>query len=274
MIVRRQFLVGSAAAMTIIPTACTNGTITKRNADTQDIGAKMNDDPSAWLGETNYIDFRHPNVAQKTLELTSGLSRDTEKARAVFDFVSTQIKFGFARGFWDNKASDVLASGRGYCNTKSTLFVALLRACSIPARQVFVDIDARVLTGITSPGTTYVDHSYVDVFLGKWVATDAYIVDPPLFAGALRKLKGESSLLGYSIHRDGTPDWSPNSPTFSQYDMNNSGPISTRVWGAFADVGDFYTRAQGTNNKLNPALRVAMGALSGSINARADAMRN
>ena len=38
------------------------------------------------------------------------------------------------------RASEVLRAKVGYCNTKATLFIALLRAAGVPARQHFVDL--------------------------------------------------------------------------------------------------------------------------------------
>ena len=155
------------------------------------------DNPADWIGRTPHINSDHPQVRAKAAALTNGRGTDRQKARAIFEFVRDEVKFGFTRGFWDNTASDVLASRTGYCNTKSTLFVALLRAVDIPARQVFVDIDRSVLHGILDPGTPYVDHSYVEVLLdGAWIATDAYIVDKALFTPAQARAESEGRLLG------------------------------------------------------------------------------
>jgi transglutaminase-like putative cysteine protease len=42
-------------------------------------------------------------------------------------------------------ASAVIRAGVGFCNPKSTLFVALLRGAGIPARQHMVSINMNVL---------------------------------------------------------------------------------------------------------------------------------
>ncbi len=232
------------------------------------------DHPEHWLGVTRHIDHQNQRVRAVADAVTAGCATDTGKALALFGFVRQQIRFGFSTGFWDNKASDVLACGVGYCNTKSTLFTALLRASGIPARQVFVDIHASVLEGLLNPGTPYVDHSYVEVFLNnRWIATDAYIVDDALFAPAQRRLRREGQLMGYGVHATGTTQWDGEAPAFAQFNMNDPRPISTRHWGPFEDVADFYRRADEPWNRLNPLLRAAMGLFAAGANRKAQRIR-
>jgi len=235
---------------------------------------RPSDDPANYLHPTAYLDFGHPHVREAAGDIAGQGMSDADAARAIFRFVRDEIAFGFSGGFWNNTASEVLRSGRGYCNTKSTLFVALLRARGIPARQVFVDIRTSVLHGIISPGTPYVDHSYSEVHLdGAWRATDAYITDPDLFAAAQPRILREGRVMGYGVHATGSNDWDGESPSFAQFNMLDERPISTRTFGVFDDVGDFYTRADAPWNRLNMLARTAFGVLAGGANARADAIR-
>lgn len=232
------------------------------------------DKPAFYLGPTSYLDIKAVPVARRAAAARAGGRSDRDTAVALHDLVRDEVRFGFTRGFWDLKASEVLAAGRGYCNTKSTLFVALLRAASIPARQVFVDIDAAVLHGIIDPGTPYVDHSYVEAFLeGEWRATDAYIVDDALFRTAAARVRRESRLLGYGVHATGSNEWNGRSAAFAQYNRLDPRPLGRRHWGVFADVGDFYARADGPWNRLNGLLRTGFGLLAAGANRRADALR-
>ena len=67
-------------------------------------------------------------------------------------------------------ASKVLADGYGQCNTKGTLFMALLRACNIPCRVHGFTIDKELQKGAMT-GIVYknaprnVLHSWVEVYL-------------------------------------------------------------------------------------------------------------
>ena len=88
------------------------------------------------------------------------------------------MRFGFTPHFYAMSAAEVLSAGVGYSNTKATLFIALLRAAGIEARQQFVDVNAAVLRGMFDLRTPFIDHSYTEVLLdGAWVPTDSYVVD-------------------------------------------------------------------------------------------------
>ena len=122
----------------------------------------------------------HPTVREKSMALTRGLTTPRERAVAIFEFVRDGIAFGWTSDFYDQRPEDVLAARVGYCNTKSTIFIALLKVAGIEARPVYVDISSEVLHGFDVPGP-FVDHSYTEVFLeGRWLAVDAYVVDRPL----------------------------------------------------------------------------------------------
>ncbi len=56
-----------------------------------------------------------------------------ERIKAIYNYVRDDVLFGY--NIDDGiSASKVLADGYGQCNTKGTLFMALLRACNIPCR--------------------------------------------------------------------------------------------------------------------------------------------
>jgi transglutaminase-like putative cysteine protease len=229
---------------------------------------------TTFLKPTRYINSDHPEIIAASRRLTSGLADDRAKAVAIFKFVRDTIRFGFAAGFYDQTASEVLERGIGFCNTKSTLFVALLRAAGIPARQVFVDIDARILAGLLDTGTTYVDHSYTEVRIGeRWVAIDAYIVDPPLFRAAKARLAAEGRTLGYGVHANGTNTWNGAAPSFSQFNDDGAVKLKTRSAQIYADVGAFYAKHPNPWNKLSWPIRQAFGLLTASANMQADALR-
>lgn len=228
---------------------------------------------SSLLHSTRYIDTEHPLIQQTARELTAGIQSDREKAIRIHDFVRDEIRFGWSRAFYDQKASDVLKGKIGYCNTKSTLFIALLRAAGIQARQHFVNIDARILSGLLDPGTRYVDHSYTEVLLnGTWVKTDSYIVDIPLAREAKARLANEGRLIGYGVHRNGTSYWDGKKDSFSQYVDDGSIPLSTRDYGIYEDVGDFYASGNGVN-KRNLFLRLTFGFFSRNANKKIEGIR-
>jgi transglutaminase-like putative cysteine protease len=227
-----------------------------------------------YLAATAYIDIGAPSIQRLATRLTSGVADDRGKALAIFLFVRDEIRFGFGAGFYDQKASTVLSNGIGFCNTKSTLFVALLRAAGIPARQVFVDIDAGILFGLLDPGTPFVDHSYTEVLInGRWIATDAYIVDTPLFRAAKARLRREGRVLGYGVHVNGTNEWDGRRPSFAQFNNDGAVRLGSRKPQVFNDVGDFYARRAAPWNRLNWLMRQGFGMLASGGNSAADQLR-
>lgn len=117
-----------------------------------------------------------------------------EKIRSIYDFVRDEILFGYNT---DDSipASKVLRDGYGQCNTKGTLFMALLRACGIPCRIHGFTIDKKLQKGAMT-GFVYrsapqeVFHSWVEVMLeGTWYELEAFILDKPY----LQKLQQANS---------------------------------------------------------------------------------
>lgn len=203
-----------------------------------------------FLKSTKVIDCEHPKIVQLVKELTRGLDSPRTRAIVLHDFVRDNVKFGFAPSFCWMKASDVLEKQIGFSNTKSTLFVALLRASAVPARIIYVDISTDVFKDFDIRGT-YVDHSYTEVFLhGKWIKTDSYTVDQQLFHKARKKLASEQRVLGYGIHMYGTCTWDGENDAFSQLDPHDSTAsiLSRRNFGQQDDVYAFYANCNGTHN--------------------------
>lgn len=97
-----------------------------------------------YLAATTYINWDHPSIAQKALELATGCTTAEQIVKNCFEFVRDQIKHS-----WDFKlnpvtcsASDVLQHGTGYCYAKSHLLAALLRANGIPAGLCYQRLSA------------------------------------------------------------------------------------------------------------------------------------
>jgi Transglutaminase-like superfamily len=227
------------------------------------------------LAPTKYIDSKNPELVSQVSKIVAGAKNEIEKAVLIHDFVRDEISFGWAGAFYDQKASEVLESKVGYCNTKSTLFVAMLRAAGIPAKQYFVNINAKILEGILNPGTAYVDHSYTEVFLrGTWLKVDSYIIDTKLANAARRKLQKENRVLGYGVHRNGVSSWDGTSDAFSQFLNDGSYKnLSTRDFGIYDDVEAFYRSGNGVNG-LNFGTKLIVRFFVIGANNRAEALRN
>ena len=201
------------------------------------------DDHAVFLKETDYLNFSHPAL-QKTITQLRGKT-DRETAVNLHNFVRDTIRFGWRPAFYAMTASEVLDAGVGYCNTKSTLFVALLRGAGIPARQRFVSINADILEPFVRLPQAYVDHSYTEVFLNnRWLRVDSYIPDPELFRRAQARLVTEQRVMGYGVHRLGVNEWTGHSDAFAQFVESKAAPISNRSYGVFHDTAAFYADAE------------------------------
>lgn len=145
-----------------------------------------------YLKETPMLDFSAPSIRALIRErgwdapgrgyACAAADGSFEKIRSIYDFVRDEILFGYNA---DDSipASKVLRDGYGQCNTKGTLFMALLRACGIPCRIHGFTIDKKLQKGAMT-GFVYrsapqeVFHSWVEVLLeGIWYELEAFILD-------------------------------------------------------------------------------------------------
>lgn len=200
--------------------------------------AEVEPPPAMFLAASDYLNFDHPSLVE--IVLTHKDEDLTLTALRLHDYVRDNIRFGWTPRFYAMSASEVASTGVGYCNTKGTLFVALLRGAGIPARQRFVTINSDLLKPFLNLTQPYVDHSFTEVFLdGKWLAVDSYIPDSELYQKAQRKLELENSRMGYGVHIDGVNEWNGTEDAFSQY-IASDASISSLEYGVFADTEAFY----------------------------------
>ncbi len=153
-------------------------------------------------------DADHPLVRDTAERLTGAQTTPLGKLRNLFHYVRDDIPFGFPRKWeeWEVvRASTVIELGFGYCNTKSTLMVALCRAAGIPARVHYGLIDFEIMWGIIPsfafpflPGAG--PHSWTEVQLeGEWRPIDSYINDEAFFTASRKKLSESGRSRGYSV---------------------------------------------------------------------------
>ncbi len=158
-----------------------------------------------YLKETRMINYSD-NSIQKLIENRGWKKLDTyERLKAIYDFVRDEILFGY--NVDDNiPASKVLSDGYGQCNTKGTLFMALLRACDIPCRVHGFTINKELQKGAMS-GFVYrnapqnVFHSWVEVYFeDNWYELEAFILDKKYIDKLQKKFAGcTGAFCGYGV---------------------------------------------------------------------------
>ena len=95
-----------------------------------------------YLAETKMLDYSNENIKQLIRERKWSDMAEFERLKTIYTFVRDEILFGY--NVDDSvPASRVLRDGYGQCNTKGTLFMALLRACDIPCRVHGFTIDKK-----------------------------------------------------------------------------------------------------------------------------------
>ncbi|MCM1182016.1 MAG: transglutaminase family protein [Roseburia sp.] len=135
-----------------------------------------------YLRETPMLNFSDADI-RKLIRDRQWENLDAfNRIKKIYDFVRDEILFGY--NVDDGiSASKVLADGYGQCNTKGTLFMALLRGVNIPCRVHGFTIDKKLQKGAMT-GIVYkkapqnIFHSWVEVFLdGVWYELEAFILD-------------------------------------------------------------------------------------------------
>lgn len=135
-----------------------------------------------YIQETNMLDYQNPHIQQLIQSRGWRELAAFDRIKAIYNYVRDEILFGY--NIDDSiPASKVLADGYGQCNTKGTLFMALLRACNIPCRIHGFTIDKKLQRGAMT-GFVYqsapknVLHSWVEVFFeDTWYELEAFILD-------------------------------------------------------------------------------------------------
>ena len=135
-----------------------------------------------YLKSTPTLDFTSVRIQRLIRKRKWKSLGEFERIRAIYLFVRDEIKFGY--NIDDNVcATRVLQDGYGQCNTKGTLFMALLRGCGIPCRIHGFTIDKKLQKGAMT-GFVYknapknIFHSWVEVFCeGQWFELEAFILD-------------------------------------------------------------------------------------------------
>jgi hypothetical protein len=94
-------------------------------------------------------------IRAKAAELTSGITDDDAKLRALYKFVSTQyryigISFGIGR-YQPHSADDVLSNNYGDCKDKHTLLAALLQASGFTLYPALISSTEKIDPDVPSP---------------------------------------------------------------------------------------------------------------------------
>jgi len=201
------------------------------------------------LSATPILDFRDESI-QRLIAERGWLDLDLDRRiGAVYDFVRDEISFGYNASD-ELPASRVLADGRGQCNTKTSLLMALLRGAGVPCRFHGATIHKELQKGVVR-GLFYrlapenIIHSWAEIeYEGRWVGLEGVILDRPYLDGLRRSVAREGgAFLGYGA---GTEDIGDPSIEWCGTDTAIQATGVNRDFGVYDDPDDFYAE-QGVN---------------------------
>jgi hypothetical protein len=161
-----------------------------------------------YLKETKLLDFNNFLIKKLVLSKNWEKLSNKEKILNIYNYVRDQILFGYNV---DDKipASKVLKDGYGQCNTKSILFMALLRAVNIPCRlhgfTINKELQREIITGIWYRVTPEeLIHTWVEIFYNdKWLNMEGLILDLDYVKSLQDKFKEYTgSFCGYGVSCD------------------------------------------------------------------------
>jgi len=138
-----------------------------------------------------------PEIQSKADEIVKGQSSDVDKAQALYQWVSANIRyvslsFGVGR-YQPHAASEILANRYGDCKDKATLLEALMQAEGLQANAVLINSKADVDSDVPSP--SQFDHA---ITFGRIAGRDTWLdstigVGP--FGYLLPQLRGKNALV-------------------------------------------------------------------------------
>ena len=183
-----------------------------------------------YLLETRMLDYSNHRIQALVNEKKWEELDEFNRIKAVYNYVRDEILFGY--NVDDNiAASKVLSDGYGQCNTKGTLFMALLRAVKIPCRVHGFTIDKELQKGAMT-GLIYknaprnVLHSWVEVFYDNtWYELEGFILDKA-YLEKLQKINKdcEGAFCGYGIavkdFKNPVIDWNGNNTYIQSEGIN------------------------------------------------------
>lgn len=125
------------------------------------------------LAATPQVNWEVPEIGRLAREVAGGAKGAYEAARRLSDHVHERLEKAY--GASHDRASDVLAAGKGDCTEHSVLLVALARALGIPARPVHGLVYAQYADGAHA----LYWHAWVEVrSAGEWIPLDPTFGQP------------------------------------------------------------------------------------------------
>lgn len=220
-------------------------------------------------------DYEHPLV-RETAESLIGDTDVREKLYRLFHYVRDDITFGFPQDGDLVRASATIRLGKGQCNTKGTLLLALCKAVDLPARIHFSLIKKEIQRGLFSaPGyrlmPSLLSHSWIEAEVeGKWRSIDSYINDKEYYLAAKSELKNRGWDTGYSVS-------CPGGECSCEFNIDEEVFVQMGAvvgdHGVWDDPADYYATDR-YQNRLNTIKMILYRLMIWRVNKKIESMRS
>ncbi|MCD6152295.1 MAG: transglutaminase domain-containing protein [Syntrophobacterales bacterium] len=137
---------------------------------------------SKFLEPSPWIDCQDSNIKAKAAEIINGERNSWLAAKKISGWVYKNVHKTFSPGI--PIATSVLVNRKGDCNEHTALFIALARACGIPAETC---------TGLVYINDGFYYHAWPKVYVGKWVHLDPTLGQPVADATHFELISGDFS---------------------------------------------------------------------------------
>lgn len=208
-----------------------------------------------YMQETQMLNFNHSSIQRLVQEKQWTNDDDFLKIQKIYNFVRDNIAFGYNTDDTIS-ASEVLNDGYGQCNTKATLFMALLRAVGIPCRIHGFTIDKKLQKGAMT-GLIYklapqsIIHSWVEIqYKEHWYNLEGFILDSEYLKKLQKKFSDcKTSFCGYGAATDNLQnpqiEWNANDTYIQKEGIDHD-------FGVFNSPDEFFEKHQ---QRLSPIKR-------------------
>lgn len=207
---------------------------------------------NVYLKETPMLDFSNPRLVSLVKERGWESLGVEERIRQIYNFCKDEILFGYNSDTDTMPASAVLEEGFGHCNTKATLFMALLRAVGVPCRihgfTIYKELQKGAVGTIAYAfAPEEIIHTWVEVlYHEEWLELEGLILDIDFLSSVQHRFRHVTGrFCGYAIATDDLQspqtEWDGGSTYIQRKGI-------ARDFGIFDSPDAFYAR-HGTNLK-------------------------
>ncbi len=109
------------------------------------------------------IESDDASILAKAKEITYGYSSDYKRARAIFEYINTNISYDKSNAYANKGALSALENKKGVCEEFATLYAALCRSIEIPCKVIE---GYRIQKEVDKPSETILDDK------GKYITTE------------------------------------------------------------------------------------------------------